>query len=408
LDPLAYVFSLEQFGIKFGFDNIRALLARLGNPHQAYRTIHIAGTNGKGSVTAMVDAVLRRAGHRSARYTSPHLMDLSERFVVDGRPVSTDDMRRSAADVRAVIEAMLQEGTLPARPTFFEATTAMAFDLFRNAHVEFAVIEVGLGGRLDSTNVIDPIVTAITSIDFDHQQYLGNTLAAIAGEKAGIIKPGVPVVVGEVAPEAYDSIARVARERGAELIHARERLRDYGPLRLGLRGEHQIANASVALGVLEALERGGVAIGSEAIREGLANVAWPGRLDHRRLANGREVVLDAAHNPAGARALASYIRSLGDLKPTLVFGAMRDKDVDGMLDVLLPEVARVVVTKPSNPRSADPEELAARIRRIAPSLDVSVVASPHDAVVVATQSSPLTVVAGSIFLLGDVMREIGT
>jgi dihydrofolate synthase/folylpolyglutamate synthase len=317
-------------------------------------------------------------------------------------------MRRSANDVRNAIEAMVGEGALPARPTFFEATTAMAFDLFRNARVQFAVIEVGLGGRLDSTNVIDPIVTAITSIDFDHQQYLGNTLAAIAGEKAGIIKPGVPVVVGEVTPEAYDMIARVARERGAELIQSRERGRDYGPLRVGLRGEHQIANARVALGVLEALERAGVEIGRDAIRDGLANVTWPGRLDHRRLADGREVVLDAAHNPAGARALASYVRSLGEAKPTLVFGAMRDKDVDGMLAVLLPEVARVIVTKPSNPRSADPDELAARIRKFAPSLDVSVVASPHDAVAVATRSAPLTIVAGSIFLLGDVIHEIGT
>ena len=407
MDPLAYVFSLEQFGIKFGLDNIRALLARLGNPHQAYQSIHIAGTNGKGSVTAMVDAVLRRAGHHSARYTSPHLVDLSERFVVDGRPASPDEMRRSAADVRNVIEGMIGDGTLPARPTFFEATTAMAFDLFRNARVEFAVIEVGLGGRLDSTNVIEPVVTAITSIDFDHQQYLGHTLAAIAAEKAGIIKESIPVVVGNVAPEAYDVIARVARERHAELIRSHDTLRSYGPLHVGLRGEHQIANAGVALGVLEALERRGVAVGVDAIHDGLANVTWPGRLDHRTLASGHQIVLDAAHNPAGARALASYVRSLG-VKPTLVFGAMRDKDVEGMLAELLPEVARVVVTKASSPRSADPHELASRIRHIAPSLEVSVVLSPHEAVVAATHSSPLTVVAGSIFLLGDVIHEIGT
>jgi dihydrofolate synthase/folylpolyglutamate synthase len=408
VDPLAYVFSLEQFGIKLGLQNIRALLERLGSPHEAFHSIHIAGTNGKGSVTAMVDAVLRRADHRSARYTSPHLVDLSERFVVDGRPVSAGEMQRSADDVRRVIEAMLAEGTLSAKPTFFEATTAMAFDLFRNARVEFGVIEVGLGGRLDSTNVIAPIVTAITSIDFDHQQYLGNTLAAIAAEKAGIIKDGIPVVVGDMPSEAYDVIARVAREHDAELIRANESGRDYGPLRLGLRGEHQVANANVALRVLEVIERRGVLIGLEAIRDGLANVRWPGRLDHRRLANGREVVLDAAHNPAGARALASYVRSLGAAKPTLVFGAMRDKDVDGMLAVLLPEVARVVVTKPSNPRSADPEELASRMRKIAPSLEVRVVMSPQAAVADATRSSSLTIVAGSLFLLGDIIREIGT
>jgi len=407
LDSLSYLFSLEQFGIKFGLASIRALLARLGNPDHAFRSIHVAGTNGKGSVTAMVDSVLRRAGHRSARYTSPHLIDLSERFVVDGRAVATAELARAAEDVRQAIEAAIADGTLSAKPTFFEATTAMAFDMFRRAGVEFAVVEVGLGGRLDSTNVIDPIVTAITSIDFDHQQYLGNTLAEIAGEKAGIIKPGVPVVVGDVAPDAFAVIERIARERGAALIRAGAAARDYGPIRLGLRGEHQRANAQVAMRVLETLERIGVTIGTEAIVDGLTNVTWPGRLDHRTLSNGREIVLDAAHNPAGASALASYLRSLGGPPPTLVFGAMRDKDVDGMLTVLLPAVGRVIVTRPSNPRAADPEALASRIRALQPSLAVEVVASPGDAVARAARTLALVVVAGSIFLLGDVMREIG-
>jgi dihydrofolate synthase/folylpolyglutamate synthase len=407
LDSLSYLFSLEQFGIKFGLASIRALLARLGNPDHAFRSIHVAGTNGKGSVTAMVDSVLRRAGHRSARYTSPHLIDLSERFVVDGRAVTTAEMARAAGDVRQAIDAAIADGTLSTKPTFFEATTAMAFDMFRRAGVEFAVVEVGLGGRLDSTNVIDPIVTAITSIDFDHQQYLGNTLAEIAGEKAGIIKPGVPVVVGDVTPDAFAVIERIARERGAALIRAEAAARDYGPIRLGLRGEHQRANAQVAMRVLETLERIGVTIGTEAIVDGLTNVTWPGRLDHRTLSNGREIVLDAAHNPAGASALASYLRALGGPPPTLVFGAMRDKDVDGMLRVLLPAVGRVIVTRPSNPRAADPEGLAARIRALQPSLAVEVVASPGDAVAWAARTFALVVVAGSIFLLGDVMREIG-
>jgi len=407
LDPLAYLFSLEQFGIKFGLDNIRALLARLGNPQRTFRSIHIAGTNGKGSVTAMVDEVLRRAGHRSGRYTSPHIVDLSERFVVDGRPVDAADMRRSAIDVEAAIEAMIADGTLSGKPTFFEATTAMAFDLFRHAGVEFGVVEVGLGGRLDSTNVVEPMVTAITSIDFDHQQYLGNTLAAIAAEKAGIIKPGIPVVVGAVKPEAFDTIARIARERAAELILADEMPADYAGIRLGLRGEHQRANAAFAIRILEALERSGVAIGRPSIVDGLATVSWPGRLDHRRLPDGGEIVLDAAHNPAGARALTSYLRGLGRGKPTLVFGAMRDKDVEGMLEVMLPHVDRVIVTKPSNPRAADPEELAATIRRIASALPVHVVPSPREAMAQATAGSAFVVVAGSIFLLGDVMPELG-
>lgn len=406
MDALTYLFSLEQFGIKFGLDNIRTLLARLGDPQRAFKAIHIAGTNGKGSVTAMVDTVLRRAGHTSARFTSPHLVDLSERFVVNGEPVDRTEMTRAAADTQRAIEAAVGDGTLPSKPTFFEATTAMAFDIFRRAGVEFGVIEVGLGGRLDSTNVVEPVVTAITSIDFDHQQYLGHSLAEIAGEKAGIIKPGVPVVVGDVAPEAFAVIERVANERGAELIRATGGP-DYGPIRLGLRGEHQKANARVAMRVLETLEWQGVRIGRQAIVEGLTRVAWPGRLEHRALAGGGELILDAAHNPAGAAALASYLRALGGPRPTLVFGAMRDKDVDGMLAALLPAIGRVVVTRPTNPRAADPDELAARIRGIAPSLRTDVVAAPAEAVAEAVRSSSLVVVAGSIFLLGDVMQELG-
>ncbi|HET9832358.1 MAG TPA: folylpolyglutamate synthase/dihydrofolate synthase family protein [Vicinamibacterales bacterium] len=407
MDPLAYLFSLEQYGIKFGLDSIRALLARIDNPQQTFRSIHIAGTNGKGSVTAMIDSVLRSAGHRSARYTSPHLVHLSERFVTDGQPVGAAELRESAAVVQAAIESLIGDGVLSGKPTFFEATTAMAFDLFRNARVEFAVIEVGLGGRLDSTNVIEPVVTAITSIDFDHQKYLGDTLAEIAGEKAGIIKPHVPVVVGNLQPEAYDVIARIARDRRADLIRSDNISKDFGEIRLGLRGDHQRANAAVAIRVLEALERLGVAIGKQAILDGLATVTWPGRLDHRRLPDGREIILDAAHNPAGARALASYLRGLGRERPTLVFGAMRDKDVDGMLTALLPEIGRVIVTRPSNARAANPEELAARIGALAPALPIDIVVSPHDAVKSATKDSPLVVVAGSIFLLGDVIQEIG-
>jgi dihydrofolate synthase / folylpolyglutamate synthase len=407
LDALSYLYSLEQFGIKFGLDNIRALLARLGNPDRAFRSIHIAGTNGKGSVTAMVDEVLRRAGHKCARYTSPHLVHLSERFVVDGRPVDAASLRTAAENVQRVIEAALADGTLPAQPTFFEATTAMAFEIFCRAGVEFAVIEVGLGGRLDSTNVIDPVVTAITSIDFDHQKYLGNTLEEIAGEKAGIIKRGVPVVVGDMAPEAFAVISRIAGARGAGLIRADAPGPDYGPIRLGLRGDHQRANARVAMRVLETLERLGVAIGRRAIVDGLTNVTWPGRLEHRTLAGGHEIIMDAAHNPAGAAALASYLRGLGGARPTLVFGAMRDKDVDGMLAVLLPAIGRVIVTRPSNPRAADPEELAARIRVIDRTLPVDVVASPLAAVTAAAEASKFVVVAGSIFLLGDVMQALG-
>jgi dihydrofolate synthase / folylpolyglutamate synthase len=429
VDELAYLFSLEQFGIKFGLDSIRTILARLGHPERTFRSAHVAGTNGKGSVTAMVDTALRCAGHRCARYTSPHLVSLAERFVIDGRAVDVAAMRAAARDVRDAIEALRADGSLQALPTFFEATTALAFELFRRAAVDVAVIEVGLGGRLDSTNVIDPVVTAITSIDFDHQQYLGSTLDAIAVEKAGIIKRGVPVVVGDLGPDAMAAVERIARERGAEIVRARAGIRvtrpraagiadanvfdlrtpvrDYGTLRLALRGEHQIANAIVAVRLLEQLDGCGIRVPADAIREGLAQVTWPGRLDHRTLAGGRELILDAAHNPAGAAALASYLTSIGGERPVLVFGAMRDKDVHGMLSALLPTVSRMIVTRASNSRSADPEALATEARAIAPSLNVEVIASPAAALAAGWSSASRVVVAGSIFLLGDVFKEIG-
>src|SRR5262249_13574376 len=201
MDPLAYLFSLEQFGIKFGLQNISAIVAERGHPERAFQSVHIAGTNGKGSVTAMVSAALHAAGHRTARYTSPHLVDLAERFVIDGAPVAHDAMLAAIGDVRSAVDELRSRGILEVQPTFFEVTTAVAFELFRRAGVEVAVLEVGLGGRLDATNVVTPLVTAITSIAFDHQTYLGNTLREIAAEKAGIIKPNIPVVLGPVETE---------------------------------------------------------------------------------------------------------------------------------------------------------------------------------------------------------------
>jgi dihydrofolate synthase/folylpolyglutamate synthase len=314
-DSLAWLFGLEQFGIKFGLDSIRAIVDALGHPDRAFRSVHIAGTNGKGSVTAMVDAVLRAAGHRSARYTSPHLIDLAERFVVDGRPVGPEALGQAVRDVRDVVDLLRGRGTLQFHPTFFEVTTAVAFELFRRAGAEVAVCEVGLGGRLDATNVLEPVASAITSIGLDHQQYLGRTLPDIAVEKAGIIKPGVPLVVGRLDRPAFDAIAAVARRQGAELIEALEgvsveearpgdevqphgnaaaasggpltrlRLRtprcDYGRVELALRGSHQIDNALVAVRLLETLDERGVTVQPEAVVDGLRRTVWPGRLDVR-------------------------------------------------------------------------------------------------------------------------------
>jgi dihydrofolate synthase/folylpolyglutamate synthase len=409
LDPLSYLYGLEQFGIKFGLENISTLVAALGHPERAFRSVHIAGTNGKGSVTAMVDAALRAAGHRSARYTSPHLVDLTERFVIDGRPIGQDTMVAAIADVRDAVDALRARGALVVQPTFFEVTTAVAFELFRRAGVDLAVIEVGLGGRLDATNVLTPLVTAITSIAFDHQRYLGSTLRDIALEKGGIIKPGVPVVIGELADEADAALATVASDRDAELIRAKPG--DVDGMAVGLLGAHQRANAAVAVRVLQTVDALGISVPSSAIAAGLAHPHWPGRLEWRRLPDGRELLLDAAHNPAGAAALASYLTGLTDLngpsaKPPLLFAVMRDKDVAGMLSVLSPVIGSLVVTRASTPRSADPVELSAIARRVAPMMNITVEPSPDRALAAAWRDAPWIVVAGSIFLLGDVMKLI--
>ncbi len=425
-DPLAYLFSAEQFGIKLGLDNISALLDELGHPERQFKAAHIAGTNGKGSVTAMVDRALRAAGYRSARYTSPHLVDLAERFVIEGRPVDARTLAAAVDDVRLAVDRCLARATLQVQPTFFELTTAVAFHLFSSARVEVAVCEVGLGGRLDATNVLNPVGTAITSIALDHEQHLGRTLRDIAREKAGIIKPSTPVVVGSMPLPALEEIDQTARARGAELIRAwegtlvhspafpgtrritlRTPARDYGEIELALAGSHQIGNAVVAVRLLETLDARGLGVPEGAVREGLSNVTWPGRLDRRLLPDGREALLDAAHNPEGSKALATYLRHNGGPPRPIVFAASRDKDLDGMLLALAGVAASFVFTRSSSSRSAEPSDLAARAHVLLPHVSVLVEPNPLEAMAAAWRRSPHIVIAGSIFLLGDVMKEFG-
>jgi len=422
-DSLAWLFGLEQFGIKFGLDNIRTLVEALGHPERAFRSVHVAGTNGKGSVTAMTEAALRDAGHRTGRYTSPHLVELRERFAVNGTAVSGADMERAIEDIRSIVDGLVESGTLDVHPTFFEVTTAIAFELFRRAGVEVAVCEVGLGGRLDATNVLDPLVTAITSIGFDHQRYLGDTLREIALEKAGIIKPGVPVVVGRLDPEAFDAINGVAQLLQAPVIDAREvsitedvrdgrslrtirtPRRSYGSIVPALQGAHQMDNAAVAVRVLEALDDSGLRVPPAAVVHGLERVSWPGRLEIRRTRDGREALLDAAHNPDGAAALARFLETSSFRGCPLVFGVMRDKDADGILRQLTPQVGSIVTTTVSNARSADATTVAERVHAIKPDASVVATRSAREALERAWQLSPRIIVAGSIFLLGDVMNE---
>lgn len=415
---LERLFALETFGIKLGLDNITRLCAALGHPERTFRAIHVAGTNGKGSVTAMVHAALIASGIRSARYTSPHLVDLSERFVIGDEPVAEGDLLQAVCDVLDCADRLRATGELPVHPTFFEATTAVAFELFRRARTEVAVIEVGLGGRFDSTNVIAAEIGAITSIGFDHQQFLGHTLEAIAFEKAGIITPAMDIVTGALPEPARRIVAAVAAERRASLIDAAddvavsrgsdERLvietpdDHYGPLALALRGEHQIGNAAVAIRLLEAARRRGIAVSKQAIERGLTTVHWPGRLELLRTPEGGRILLDAAHNVDGARALAHYLGREHPERPALVFGAMRDKDVDAIMHELVPVVSSVVATAADTTRAIPAVELAARIARAAPGITVHAEPSPLGAVDRALSSGRTVCVAGSIFLVGEV------
>jgi dihydrofolate synthase/folylpolyglutamate synthase len=429
-DPLDWLFGLDQFGIKLGLENIQTIVRALGHPERSFRSVHIAGTNGKGSVTAMVAAACTAAGHRTARYTSPHLIDLSERFVVDGTPADASAMRRAVEDVRDIIERLRVEERLVVQPTFFEVTTAVGFELFRRAGAEVAVCEVGLGGRLDATNVLDPVATAITSIGFDHQQYLGTTLREIAREKAGIIKAGVPVVLGSMPAEALAEITSVAARVGAAVsavehydpealasgpqsadsvsrrVHLRSSTRDYGDIRLSLPGDHQVGNALVAIRLLEFMDAAGISMPLPAIVHGLEHAAWPGRLDLRRLTGGREILLDAAHNPDGAAALVQFLTAAKWSPVPIVFGVMRDKDVETMLHMLAGVSSTLFLTRAANPRSADPLELAERVRRMNPELPVVVEPDPLRALERAWQTSSRIVLCGSIFLIGDLLKEL--
>ena len=417
---LERLFALETFGIKLGLENIRRLCEALGHPERRFASLHVAGTNGKGSVTAMTHAALVAAGIRAARYTSPHLADITERFVIGRDPVDAGQLQTVAEEVLDCADRLQATGVLPVPPTFFEVTTAIAFELFRRNQVEVAVIEVGLGGRFDATNVITPVAGAITTIAYDHQRHLGNTLAAIAFEKAGIIKPGMPVVTGPLPPEAMQVVRDVAAERGATVIEATAgvesvfELRDgraelrlrtpvasYGPATLALRGEHQITNAIVAVRLLEAARAAGMPVSDAAIGAGLTGAEWPARLEVLPLVGGRTVLLDAAHNTEGAQALAAYLRRWHPERPPLVVGIMRDKDADDILHELLPVTSTVIATEAPTPRALPSAELAAKATA-AGATDVRINPDATAAIEHALTLSDTVCVAGSIFLAGAV------
>ena len=411
MTPIERLFSLEQFGIKLGLDNIRIILAALGHPERAWQSIHIGGTNGKGSVAAMVERGLRAAGLTTGRYTSPHLDRIEERVAINGEAVDSATFESVTADVFDVVDSLL-EGSLPGRslgegrPTFFEVSTAIAFEIFKRAGVDVAVVEVGLGGRFDATNVLTPAITAITSIAFDHEKHLGHTLSEIAFEKAGIAKRGVPLVIGRLPAEAAARIAKVAREVEAPLFDAHATTdRKYPPLTLALPGRHQLENAAVAIAILERWSTLVGHIPTEAIVTGLTDCEWPARLEWLRLPPNGELLIDAAHNPAGATALASYLQDTGSKKLPIVFAAMADKDLTNMIGALAPIASAFIATTVPHARARTADQLASEIRRLT-SVPVEAAASPEAAVARALEQSKRAVACGSIYMIGPLRARL--
>ena len=409
------LFALEQIGIKLGLDQIRTLVTELDRPDLAFPSLIVAGTNGKGSVTAMLERGLRAAGYRTGRYTSPHLVDLEERFAIDGESVAPAMLDLALSHVFAAAER------LEAPPTFFEATTAAALDIFRDARIDVAVLEVGLGGRLDATNVVTATGAAITAVDFDHEQYLGHTLTDIAREKAGVIKPNMQVVLADNPPAVEAVVAEACLAADARLVRATDGVdvevemqdgratvaittpvRRYSGVPLGLRGRHQVQNAVTAVRLLEELAAAGkFAIGASAIETGLTDVVWPGRLERFRR-GAVELLIDGAHNPAGAAALAAHVRETYGRRLPMVVGVMKDKNIEALLGALAPAAAAFVFTSATSPRAASPADLLDVARRVAPDIPMAAVNDPIAAVERAAAAGSPVVVAGSLFLAGDI------
>ena len=407
-DSIEFLYSLgnESKTFKLGLEPITLLLSELGNPQNSFRSVHVAGTNGKGSTCAMIECGLRSAGVRTGLYTSPHLVQPTERIQLDGVPVTSVVFTAAFAEVHRAAEALLACGALPAHPSYFETVTAMAFVVFRDCGVETAVVEVGLGGRLDATNAIHPQLCVITPVDYDHEAWLGSSIELIAAEKAGILKAGVPAVFARQRPEVMqvldEHVFRLGIPTKATFAAAEDlRLASggcsflVGGLRIEcpLAGHHQAENALTAVNALWAL-----GVSGDAIQRGISGVRWPGRLE--LVSHEPDLILDGAHNPAGAQALANHIqRFYADRPVWLIFGAMRDKAVEEMAELLFPLAAHVILTAPAMPRAVQPETLLSMggPERMTTAVNLSAALqaarkAPADAVIFIT---------GSLYLVGE-------
>ncbi|HYM76707.1 MAG TPA: folylpolyglutamate synthase/dihydrofolate synthase family protein [Candidatus Dormibacteraeota bacterium] len=445
---------------KFDLAHMRGLLGAMNHPERAFPSVLIAGTNGKGSTAATLASISRASGLKTGLYTSPHLVRMNERIRIDGKEISDDDFAALHGEVDAVAELLVEEGVLPWHPSFFEMMTAIAFAHFARERVDIAVLEVGMGGRLDATNVVEPLVSVITDVSLDHQKYLGNTVSEIAREKAGIIRPGGVVVTLPQQPEANDVIGNTILDLNAVGVNAvqhvppvspgsdqywvagtdsekpltakdaEEGAKDAGnsnpkffyryPLQVmgrqilvesPLVGRHQLRNVALAIAAAEEVGKKGFAgITPESIERGIRETHWPGRFQVVPAGNGwPEIVLDVAHNPAGAWALRSALSERYDDRPLIfVFGAMRDKAISEMTEILFPLALPVIATRPDNPRAASPEEIQRAGSRTGAEIEaVPDVRMALDRARYGAEAGAVVVVTGSIYLVGEVMGLLG-
>ncbi|GAM08448.1 folylpolyglutamate synthase [Geobacter sp. OR-1] len=405
-ETLEQIYGLARFGIKPGLERISSLLSKLGNPHRKIRTVSVAGTNGKGSTAAFLSSILSTAGYRVGLFTSPHLISFTERIRINGAEIPEDDVVRLTAMVMAAA---------PPRTTFFEIVTAMALQYFSEQHIDIAIMEAGMGGRFDSTNITDPLVSIITPISLDHCEYLGSSLAAIAREKAGIIRPGRPVVCAGQDEAAMAVIEQYAAA-GSSPLHVagreftaiwRDDFLDYWGVRgsitglkPALHGRHQAANASCALCAAELLADSGFVADAAACRLGLSTTSWPGRLE--LFATAPDLMLDGAHNPGGSRVLAEALAEFPGKRIIMVIGVMQDKDVAAILAPLLPHAAEVFCVAPALERAMPAGELAAAVQRIGMECTVAgTVAEGVQAALAAAGPDDLVLVCGSLFTVGE-------
>jgi len=401
-DAIQSLYDLRLFGAKFGLENTVRLAALAGNPQDRLRFIHVAGTNGKGSTCAMLESIYRAAGLRVGMFTSPHLVSFAERIQVNRQFISEPEV------VRLVnrLQKPLKEFPEDHHPTFFEMITVMALIHFAEQNCDLVVWETGLGGRLDATNIVSPLASVITNIGIEHSEWLGDTVEQIAAEKAGIIKPGVPIITAARPGEGLEVIASVAAKQHAPLTSVDLAEVNRPPLdtvELSLHGPHQRLNAATALAAVRVLGET-IAVGDDAQRQGLASVRWPGRMERVQTASGRNLLLDGAHNPAGAEALRVAIEAeFPESKPTIIFGVFKDKDSASMCHSLAPLAGRLLLTPVHSDRSEDPARLVAACREVNAHAGIEVCASLSEALE-KTARDPFVVVAGSLYLVGEAME----